>query len=693
MVDPQGRKTPPWAWLAVAVLTLGLFAWNARTSIDRYRDLNSGWSWDLAYYNQWFWALTQGDGTLSVRPSSSYGREGLSVWRSNYLAPIRLAIAPIYAIRPGPETLLVVEAALFWLAIPAAYRLAKAESGSVGVGLIAATMVPLTPLLIPLAANDFRELQLALPFGLVAMEGVRGRRAGLAVAGVAGLLTCRQELAVVVAMLAIVPPRGPEDLGRTRRWAGRLWLAGVGWTLLFLLYLAITRSAATPGFYLDQFRGPKAPIDQTITTTADLLVVGMGAWGVLAFGVPRGGLLALFWAWTLGSGRWSLRYLGSTEWHHVRYAAPLAMTGLAAGVLGFARVMGRLTFAPARLGLVAAMLIGMIAARVEVETRFNYAPRPLPKPEVAALWRWIDEVGPDDGVLADYDVAAPLSSRRLLNSYILDLDTPRGFPQLDPSYRFVFARPSKLRPETFTNQGFEIVHRSGPIWVYRRPGPAPPPSPRPPEAILTNNSILFRWLEIIQTHFFPLAAIPCLAWPWLRLRRAWRVASGRPSETTGIEAAGPAIEVDDPPRDLADPARRAVRLAPETADGRTLAATTIAAFEAAHLGIALGPGWLARVARFRPALLIASRLATTSGGLTMAVGVTIGSQPVFAPGLTAFGAGVGLPLLMIGVEVAAARRARAEAEVDPALLAALRWRHIAEAWPIPWRSRRRHREC
>ncbi len=220
------RRALALAWLAIAALTTVLIVGNAREAIRRYRALDSGWSWDLAYYNQWFWSLTQGDGRITVRPVATYAQEDLSVWRSNYLAPIRLAIAPIYALRPGPETLLVVEAVLLWMVVPAAFVLARGESGSILVGLASACLVPLTPLLVPIAANDFRELQLAIPFVVLAVEGMRGRRRWLATAGIVGMLACRQEYAVLVASLGLIPPREPEDLGRTARWARADLLCG-----------------------------------------------------------------------------------------------------------------------------------------------------------------------------------------------------------------------------------------------------------------------------------------------------------------------------------------------------------------------------------------------------------------------------------------------------------------------------------
>ena len=94
-------------WVIVAALTAGVTGVSITQSLERYRALRTGWSWDLAYYNQWFWALTKGDRVLTVRPLSSYADEGPSVWKMNYLAPVRFLIAPIYRIWPDPRTLLI----------------------------------------------------------------------------------------------------------------------------------------------------------------------------------------------------------------------------------------------------------------------------------------------------------------------------------------------------------------------------------------------------------------------------------------------------------------------------------------------------------------------------------------------------------------------------------------------------------
>src|SRR5207248_935781 len=96
-------------------------------------------------------------------------------WKTNYLSPVRYMIVPIYRLAPGPRTLLVIHSIVFWWVIPAAYTLVRSETGSERVALAGSALVPLTPLIWPLAWNDFRELQLGLPFVLWGVQGVRSR--------------------------------------------------------------------------------------------------------------------------------------------------------------------------------------------------------------------------------------------------------------------------------------------------------------------------------------------------------------------------------------------------------------------------------------------------------------------------------------------------------------------------------------
>jgi hypothetical protein len=461
------------AALVVVVLTALSTALSTYQSLKRYHEFRSGWSWDLAYYNQWFWALTKGDGTVTVRPLAAYAQEGPSVWKMNYLAPIRLAIVPFYLIKPDPRTLIVIQNVIFWWVIPAAYGLVKSESSSDEAALSAALLVPLAPLLWPLVWNDFRELQLAGPFVLWAVQGVRSRSATLAALGGAGMLACRQEFAAVLATFALLPPRAAEPLSQTLRWRRACFLIGLAWMLLaFFGYLRFVVGRGAPDAFVDQFLGPKATLSETVRTSSETLLLGMGAWALFACLAPRVAILAVPWIWGLCSGRWAMRFLETVDWHHVRYAVPMVLLVLSAGLIGYARVAVWLRSRPG--GRAAMAIIWAVAASMclvglrDLAQRMSTIPPAVEPQEVEQIWSSIQKVRPDDAVLADYALAAPLSSRQSLYSYVMLPNLPKGFPNLAPDFRWLFVRNDFVFLDALLEQGFEIVFRGKTFTVAHR---------------------------------------------------------------------------------------------------------------------------------------------------------------------------------------------------------------------------------
>ena len=460
-------------WLApslVALLTIGLTLATIRADFARYDSLRTGWSWDLAYYNQWCWSLTRGDGVISIRPMASYAVEGPRALKMNYLAPIRFALLPLYRLWPDPRLLLVANAVVFWWLVPACYGLAVAESGSRSRGLIAACLAPLAPMAWPLAVDDFRELQLAVPFVIWGIRGFRERSRFYAVIGVVGMLACRQELAIAVASLAIVPPRRPEDLGKTFAWSRAAALIGVGWLMMFLFYLRLVVGPGAGRAYLDEMSAGGPSTWQLARTSIELVALGLGAWGLLAMRAPRLGLLVLPWVYSVANGRWAASFLATEQWHQVRYVAPMVATGLAAGVVGYCRLAGATRSRARTLALHAAILAGLLIPSAIVQSRLARAPRPIPAEDVDAFWTFARLVEPGDGVLAGYEFSAPLSSRRLLSSYVLEMNRPRGFPLLAEDYRWIFVRPGNFNPQVFVGQGFTRVLDGPSLQVFRRAG-------------------------------------------------------------------------------------------------------------------------------------------------------------------------------------------------------------------------------
>ncbi|MFO0953647.1 MAG: DUF2079 domain-containing protein [Isosphaeraceae bacterium] len=480
MSAPGSRRGRFLTAAALLALTAAASAFSYKEVVRRYRTFQTGWAWDLAYYNQWYWALTLGDRTITVCPYAAYATEGPSVFRTNYLAPVRFAVAPLYRLAPGPTTLLLVHSVVFWLVIPAAYTLARAESGgSRWIGLAAASLTPLTPLLWPLSVNDFREIQMSIPFMLWAVQGVRGRDARLTALGVGGMLACRQELSVAVASLAFLSSREPEDVGRTHRWRHLLIVTATAWFFLaFLGHLRWMFGPTTAAAYLNQFGGARPGLLESLTTAGEILALGLGAWLLFGIAAPREALLALPWLWGLSSGRWAMGLLALPDWHHVRYTSPFVGMALAACVVGFARVC--LGLSQGRYGVWKVGAVWVVAAAVsgvgleEVRRKMAEQYHSLGTEEVQELWKCIDRVAPDDGVLSAYDFTAPLSSRRFLYSYVLQPNRPFGYPdRLPDPIRWLFYRRADYVPNIFQTQGFREVYVGPHSVVLERPRRSP----------------------------------------------------------------------------------------------------------------------------------------------------------------------------------------------------------------------------
>ena len=474
------RRLAPWA--AVWGLTLALTVVSSLQSLELYREFGSAWPWDLAYNNQWCWSLVKGDQMLSVRPENTWGSEGPSIWARTHLDPIRLLIIPFYPLWPGPETLIVANNAILWLVLPAAYSLVKSESGSVAVGLSAAALVPFTPLLWPMLWNDFREMELAIPFVLWAVQGYRSRHRGVLALGAIGMLASREEFGVMLASLALLPPKEGEEIGTTFAWARTVAFVGVAWMLFAFLgsqHLMIAKSAPTQ--YLDHFGKNHAPLLPTIGAAFDYLIFGLGAWSLLALLAPRMAVLVLPWLYGLSHGRWALAMLGGPTWSHVRYAAPVVAPILAAGLMGYASA-GSWALRKRRGGLILAGLwlataLGLLLSLDDLLGRMGHIERAISAREAKEIWRWIDQVGPDDVVMSAYETTAPLSSRRGLYSNRLRGNAPPGYPTLGPEFRWAFLRKvGDGEPEVWTSQGFKLVHEGEFLRIFRREAAGPAPS-------------------------------------------------------------------------------------------------------------------------------------------------------------------------------------------------------------------------
>jgi hypothetical protein len=289
------------------------------------------------------------------------------------------------------------------------------------------------------------------------------------------MLACREEYGVMLATFALIAPKRDEDIGTTYAWARTAVFLGAAWVLFaFFGFEYLFVASNVPENYIAHFGGPKPGLAPTAAAALDFLVVGAGSWSLLALFAPREAMLVLPWLWGVSHGRWALGLLADWHWHHVRYATPIVMLLLAAGLIGYARV-GTWAMKRRRGGLILAAIwlaaaLGLLAARRDALNRMEQIEWPISRQEAREIWTWIDRVGPDEGVLASYEVSAPLSSRKSLYSNRLSISHPKDWPRLNPTIRWVFLRNGDPLPADLSGPDFEKVHQGPFLRIYRRVG-------------------------------------------------------------------------------------------------------------------------------------------------------------------------------------------------------------------------------
>ena len=186
-----------------------------------------------------------------------------------------------------------------------------------------------------------------------------------------------------------------------------------------------------------------------------------------------------------------MAWIGTELWHHVRYTAPLVGTVLAAGCLGYARLFGWLSARRHSRALLTSVWLlaasGLLAADYRLGSWFALVPRPISATEARELWEWIDQIGPDEGVIAQFELTAPLSSRKLLICYGMVQQRPPHYPELAPEITWAFYRQADIAARAvFTNQRFLVVHDGPQYLVFRRGRQSSSPAASPPRRRLTH---------------------------------------------------------------------------------------------------------------------------------------------------------------------------------------------------------------
>jgi uncharacterized membrane protein len=405
--------------VAVVVWTGFVFA-RACGQVD---GLQSRWAYDLAYFNQWFFNHLHDLSVLTVRPSGNFEMEGPELWRTNHFQPIRYLLLPLYAVRPGVGTLLMLQTAALALGAFAARGIVVARTRDEWAGLAAVALYLSVPFSLGFALNDFRILHLAVPLALACHYFAFERPSLLGFAVTAALLLqVREELVAFVAyfgcLATVAAIRGSKgSVGHARGWlAARPWaVTTAALVLVQLLWLAAYRHAA------DQ-SSVGSLAGEVATHFADLVGNARGATsGAIAFyGIC--GALSLLSPVRAAPGWLALvllfpRPLSGYFGHQLHYTVFLSVFAAPAAMVGLSRVHG---FLSARVrgtstAWITIVVVGLACG--ELVRSFCIVP-PLADTgeDVPAVHEFVAQAG-DAPVIAHAELAAVFSCRTELYVY------------------------------------------------------------------------------------------------------------------------------------------------------------------------------------------------------------------------------------------------------------------------------------
>lgn len=478
-----GTRRQDWLLAAGFAVLYGVYA------LTRYRQfLTAGY--DLGIFDQAVRRYAHFQSPLVPLKGEHYNLLG------DHFHPVLATLAPLYWVWDDPRTLLLAQAALVALSIPVVGAVMRRRLGSPGPLWRGRNLV-VSLLLVGYALSwpvqrmvdfDFHEVCFAVPLLAVALDGLDRRDdRRLVLAGLA-LLFVREDMGMVLAMLALVRMLRPP-----RRWLGLL-LAAVGAATFVLVTTVVLPHFASNGqfaYWTYDALGPDAPsairfiLAHPLRTASILFTPWVKTRTLLYLFLPLlllplGSPLVLACLPLVAQRNLSSRtHLWTTEYH---YSAPIMVILVLAAVHTLARV-GRRWGERLQRRLVLAVVVAMaLTPVVDAVTGASDFPlerlawsawrtKPLMRDQAAA----VAHVPAGTCVAVDDRLAPHLTRTNRVTLPTLDKRT-QDFVVLDMSQEEVgFPLPS---PQVVQRQvkaaGYRVVFRSGPLIVWQRPGYAGP---------------------------------------------------------------------------------------------------------------------------------------------------------------------------------------------------------------------------
>ncbi|MBE2224760.1 MAG: DUF2079 domain-containing protein [Anaerolineae bacterium] len=244
--------------MILILLIMSSFLMMAWLSTAKYHGYNLQ-SFDLGNMSQAIWSVSQGKPLVFTTEGIEWSRLSLHVELFYFL------LAPFYALRPSPDTLLIIQAAFYTLGAWPLYRFAYRRLAHEGAALALVATYLLFPIGQTAVLFHFHGDTLALPFLLFAIDAMDQKAWSRYAMWLILSLSCKFYVAVPVAIMGgVLWLKGERKAGM-----GTVLLAGMWGIVAFLLIrpLFATPEAAQTGasisYYLDHYFNQFFTIDHT----------------------------------------------------------------------------------------------------------------------------------------------------------------------------------------------------------------------------------------------------------------------------------------------------------------------------------------------------------------------------------------------------------------------------------------------
>src|SRR5215813_7424548 len=249
--------------VAVGILTALTAAAYSAIALARYCTFHTG-SYDLVIFDQAVRSYAHFQPGISIIKGMHNGFGPHFSVVGDHWSPILAALAPLYWIYGGPQTLLVAQAVLFALAIPPVWLFARRAFGGGDTAVVAAYLVSVAYALSwPVAsalAFDFHEVAFVPVLTAVALERLSAGRLRTALIALGALLLVKEDMGLYVAGIGVyLAVARPRTVSRQSAVGLGLIVAGIADTLIATYVLIPAFGGRSSYYWAYTALGPHAP--------------------------------------------------------------------------------------------------------------------------------------------------------------------------------------------------------------------------------------------------------------------------------------------------------------------------------------------------------------------------------------------------------------------------------------------------